>query len=356
MLRALTKTIDLTALSSNYDYIKKVCGKSQVMVVVKSDAYGHGMLRISKSLSQADGFSVACVSEAIALRHAGVTQKILILQGCYSEQEMENAKEYQLSVVCHNRHQLEWLKQIKGQGIEVWVKFDTGMHRLGFPVAEHAEVMECILNLSGLTAPPVLMSHFSCADDPSDATTRKQVKIFQKIHKCYKADNLLISLANSAAALRWEDLHHDWVRSGIAVYGCTPPNADEHDEHLTPVMTLIAPIIAIKDLKKGNTVGYGGEHVCQKNTRVGVIAIGYGDGYSRLTQDTPVWINGQYRRLVGRVSMDMIAIDLEDSDAQIGDTVELWGKNLSVATVAHSCGTIPYELLCSVSATGSVLS
>ena len=328
------------------------------MVVVKSDAYGHGLLRVSKALTEADGFAVACISEAIAMRRAGITQKILVLQGCYVESEVDSACEYGLSVVCHHQGQLEWLKRSKGRGIEVWIKFDTGMHRLGFAPESHAEVMFSVAKLSKLTSPPVMMSHFACADDWDEEYMQYQIEVFGNIISHYKSEGILISLANSAAALKQPDIHYDWVRSGIAIYGCPPLGTEiEYGDNLSTVMSLTAPVIAVKDLKKGNRIGYGGEHVCKKATRVGIVAAGYGDGYLRHAQSgTPVWIDGNCYPLVGRVSMDMIAVDLDDSDVRVGDVAELWGKNLSVSEVATHCDTIPYELLCSVSGTNSTLS
>lgn len=325
------------------------------MVVVKSDAYGHGLLRVSKALVGADGFAVACISEAVAMRREGITQKILVLQGCYAESEVGSAREYGLSVVCHHREQLEWLKHSKGEGVEVWIKFDTGMHRLGFTPGSHAEVMACVAKLPKLTSPPVLMSHFACADYWDEQYMRHQVDVFNKIVSCYRNKEFLISLANSATALKSPELHCDWVRSGIAVYGCPPPGTEtEHGDNFAMVMSLTAPVIAVKYLKKGSRIGYGGEYVCDKATRVGILAAGYGDGYLRHAKSgTPVWIDGSRYPLVGRVSMDMIEVDLGDSDVRTGDIAELWGKNLSVSEVATYCDTIPYELLCGVSGISS---
>ncbi len=355
MSRPLIKSIDLDSLVSNCAYMKKVCKDSRLMVVVKSDAYGHGLLQVSKALTEADGFAVACISEAIALRRAGIAQKILVLQGCSAESEADSAREYGLSVVCHHQAQLEWLKRSKGEGAEVWIKFDTGMHRLGFMPQSHAQVMAGVAQLSKLPSPPVLMSHFACADDWDEPYMRCQIDTFNKIISHYKEQEFLISLANSAAALKDPQLHGDWVRSGIAVYGCPPTGTDtEHGDHLSAVMSLTAPVIATKDLKQGSRIGYGGEYVCDKATRIGILAAGYGDGYLRRAQSgAPVWINGSRYPLVGRVSMDMAEVDLGDSDVRIGDIAELWGKNLPVSQVAAHCDTIPYELLCGVSGTSA---
>ena len=357
MLRLATKSIDLKGLVKNYDYIKGVCKGARVMAVVKSQAYGHGLTTVAKALSGADGFAVAQVGEAVALRRAGIEQKILVLQGCHTQSEMDRACEYELSLVCHRRDQLEWLKHAKGRGVDVWVKFDTGMHRLGFSPDSHAEVMASVLALPGLREPPVLMSHLACADERDPKHAREQIKILKDLHLHYRNRGLPASLANSAAALRWPDAHCDWVRSGIAVYGCAPPAVDAaHDGALVPVMSLTAPVIAVKELKKGARVGYGGTYVCQQPTRVGVIAAGYGDGYPRHARNgTPVWLGGRRHRLIGRVSMDMITVDLEDAGVDSGDVAELWGKNLPVAEVAACCDSIPYELLCGAGACANAL-
>ena len=357
MLRPLTKKIDLTALISNYKYMKSVCPNSGVMVVVKSNAYGHGLLRISKSLFEADGFCVACISEAILMRRSGISQKILVLQGCYSESEIKNAQEYNLSLVCHNEEQLDWIKRTKGKNLEIWAKFDTGMNRLGFPVQDHERIMQTLLELPSLETPPVIMSHFASADAEDDSYNQYQAEKFREIYQLYRSHGVQFSIANSAAALRHPEFQYDQVRSGIAIYGYAPENTGNHHRgKLTPVMSLNAPIIAIKEVKKGDRIGYESKYVCKKSMRVGVVAIGYGDGYLRsANSETMVWINGRLHYLIGRVSMDMIQVDLEDAKVQVGDEVELWGKNLLVSQVAGSHKTIPYELLCSVSSAETVL-
>lgn len=350
MSRPLLKAIDIAALRANYDYIKSLCHSSRLMAVIKSNAYGHGMIEVANALPHADGFAVACVAEGMSLRQHGIQQKILVLQGPNCASEIDQAVAHHLAIVCHEPCQLEWIRQRQGEGIEeLWVKFDTGMHRLGFAADQHAAVMSAVLGLSKLATPPVLMSHLANADCVDIDSMKEQQRIFDQIGNQY--EGLPRSLANSGAALRDTDLHYDWVRSGLALYGCLPPNTQQHDGKLQPVMTLTAPVISIKDLNAGDRIGYGSTYTCTKAMRIAILSAGYGDGYPRHAQNgTPVWINGKICPIVGRVSMDMLAIDITNHPVQLGDQAELWGKQLAVSEVATHCDTIPYELLCAMTA------
>ena len=345
VVRALVKSLDRKALAANCGYLRRVCAASRLMAVVKADAYGHGLVETVRALPEADGFAVACVAEGLALRRAGVPQKILVLQGCRDAREFARAHEAGLALVVHRERQLEWL-EARG-AVETWIKFDTGMHRLGFAPDSHARIVARVLAVKNLPHPPVLMSHLACADDQDDDYTRRQIDQFDAVCRCYREHGLQASLANSAAALRLPETRRDWVRAGLAIYGVTPPRCDGHGPHLKPAMRLCAPVVAVRRCQAGDRVGYGGDYTCRAPTRVAIVAAGYGDGYPRhAASGTPVWLAGARRPLLGRVSMDMIAVDVTGADVEAGAVAELWGDHLPVAEVAAHCATIPYELLC----------
>ncbi|MXX98812.1 MAG: alanine racemase [Gammaproteobacteria bacterium] len=356
MIRSLTKHLDIQALKNNYDYMRQICTSAKVVAVIKSEAYGHGLLRVAKALEHADGLAVACVSEGIALRRAGVTQKIIVLQGGHELQDIELARTYNLTLVVHCQRQISGMQQSNCQGIECWIKFDTGMHRLGFDWSQHETVISEILKLRGLASPPVLMSHFCCADS-DEAHTRMQLQKFEELCACYEKEGVQASIANSAAALSLSESHKDWVRVGLAVYGVTAKNSlSKHKKNLKPVMHLTAPVIAIRDFEKGDRLGYNGEYVCAKKTRAAIIGTGYGDGYPwHAASGTPVWVSGKRCRIAGHISMDMITVDATGVDLVVGDNAELWGEHIAVSEVAEHASTIPYELLCSVSSTATTL-
>ncbi len=349
MARPLVKSLDTAALAVNCDYLQGVCGKARLMAVVKADAYGHGLVETARALGAADGFAVACVGEAVALRLAGVSHKILVLQGCRDAHEYGLAREHGLALVVHRERQIAWSRDAGG-GVELWLKFDTGMHRLGFPPASHSRIVPGVLDMKGLPSPPVLMSHLACADDADADADRGQIKAFDEICSHYRRHGLLASLANSAATLRLPETHKDWVRVGIALYGAPPLHCDErHRAGLKPAMRLTAPVIAVRDFDRGDRIGYGGDYVCRKPMRAAIVAAGYGDGYPRHAESgTPVWLAGARRPLAGRVSMDMLTVDISGADVEAGEVAELWGPNLPVTEVAAHCSTIAYELLCSV--------
>ena len=356
MIRSLSKHLDIQALKNNYDYMQKVGASAKVIAVIKSEAYGHGLLRVAKALEQADGFAVACVSEGTALRRAGITQKIIALQGAHGLQEIELARAYNLTLVVHCQRQIDGLQQSNCEGLECWVKFDTGMHRLGFHRSEHKTVVPSLLKLRGLAAPPVIMSHFCCADD-DEKYTQTQLQRFEELCACYEGEGLHASIANSAAALSLPEAHKDWIRTGLAVYGVTAKGISlKHKRKLKPVMHLTAPVIAVRDFEKGDRLGYNGEYICKKKTHAAIIGTGYGDGYPwHAKSGTPVWLSGKRCHIAGNVSMDMITVDATGVDLSVGDSAELWGEHISVSEVAENASTIPYELLCSVSSTATTL-
>jgi len=348
-IRTATALIDFKALDNNYRVTKSYAPNSKVLAVLKANAYGHGLELIAQALPQADAFGVARIDEAIALRHAGIKQPIVLLEGFFSSDELTLLSEYNLDTVIHNIEQLNALASANIKSlISVWLKIDTGMHRLGIAPDDVSSFTQILKRSKNVKRGIVFMSHLGCADDINNPSTTLQLQLFKQLttseNKC--------SLANSAAICAWPDTHFDWVRPGLMLYGVSPMLApNKAYKALQPVMTLKSGIISIRKIAKGNSVGYGAAWTSNKATYIAVIAIGYGDGYPRHAENgTPVYINGRIVSLVGRVSMDMITVDLgEQLIDKVGDEATLWGVNLPVEEVAKYATTIPYELLCNIS-------
>lgn len=349
--------IDLDALQTNYLLVKSLAPQAKLLAMIKSNAYGHGIIKIAQALPMADAFAVATLGEAITLRNAAIHQRIVLLPGFFEPAELSLIVHHDIDIVVHQYEQLAVLEKISlPHPLRVWLKIDTGMHRLGFSCEQAQRVYERLMECGSVAKPIVAMSHFAEADDEfKAATTRRQLAEFNQATQGMK---VLKSIAHSAGILTCADSHFDWVRPGLLLYGVSPMLADK-DNHaisspqgnmLQPVMTLQARLIAINSLRKGECVGYGGTWTCDEDMQVGVVSIGYGDGYPRHAQSgTPVLINDRLCPLVGRVSMDFLTIDLRPCpQAKIGDTVTLWGRGLPIATVAKHAGTIPYELTCHV--------
>ena len=319
------------------------------MAIVKADAYGHGLVRVAQTLSSADAFGVACLEEAEQLRKSGIEQAIVLLEGPYSESELIRICDLKLDMVIHHHTQVEMLEKTAVQGFtQIWVKVDSGMHRLGFLPDELSAIWQRLENISAIKKPLRLMSHLATANQPGNAMTHRQLTLFRQLNEAYQAQT---SLANSAAILAWPDSLGDWVRPGLLLYGVSPLDHTTNTEHdLKPVMTLASELISVKTIGKGETVGYGDTWVCPQDMPVGVVAAGYGDGFPRhAATGTPVLVNGQRVSVIGNVSMDMLTVDLrEQAKAKVGDTVELWGANLSIEEIARHADTIPYEILCGV--------
>ncbi len=347
MKRAAFARINLVHLKNNLAAIRKLANSSKVMAVVKADAYGHGMLEICNSLSDADAFSVAYVNEALVLRANGIKQPILALQGFSSPNDLQNAIEHNIQVVIHHPEQLKILKSISNTvSLDVFVKIDTGMHRLGFAPQEFNNIFAELKSFLSPKSKIRLMTHLACADEVDNAATQQQLEQFELVTKDTSCEQ---SIANSAGILAWPQSHRDWVRPGLILYGINPMqnlNISPPIE-LHPVMSLHAPLISIKPCKKGEKVGYGGDFCCPSDMVIGIIAIGYADGYPRhLNSTSYVFIGAKQVPIVGRISMDMIAIDLTAMDTRVGEIVELWGENILVSEVAQHAETISYELLC----------
>lgn len=349
MTRAAKAHIDLHAFQHNLSRVREQAPDSKVIAVIKANGYGHGLVTAARALRDADAFAVARLEEAVCLREEGFAKPILLLEGISDERELAVASDRNLELVVHNGRQLELLEASRAkERFRIWVKVDTGMHRLGFLPEQLEDVWQRLLRCSALKGSPVIMTHLANADVRGDARTQTQLEIFSRISRGMVAS---LSIANSGAILSLPESHQQWVRPGIMLYGASPfDQGRAAQEGLLPVMTLSTRIISVKQCRAGDQVGYGGEWSCPEDMPVGVAAIGYGDGYPRHARaGTPVLVNGQRMPLIGRVSMDMITLDLRGQpDVEIGDPVILWGEGLPVEEVAQHASTIAYELLCHV--------
>ena len=350
LARPLRARIHLDAVRHNYRQAKHLASRSRALAVIKANGYGHGAVALAQALAdEADGFAVACVDEALELRESGIRNPILLLEGVFHPDEIALVDQAGLWMVVHCREQLDWVLAARpARSLDCWLKMDSGMHRVGLApgdfAASHARLAAC-----PHVGKVVAMSHFARADEPAHPYTAHQLAVFAQ---GLAGLSLPRSLANSAAILAWPRTHGDWIRPGLMLYGLSPlPGADPHAADLRPAMTLESALIAVRNLQPGEPIGYGGRFVCDRPTRVGVAAIGYADGYPRHARDgTPIAVNGQRTRLIGRVSMDMITLDLTDlPDARPGDPVELWGTTISAHAVAEASDTIAYQLFTGVS-------
>jgi len=341
MSRPARITIDVEALRHNIRVLRGHHG-GRVLAVLKANAYGHGALACAQSLADADGFAVAFGDEAKALRATGVHAPLLVLEGVFSVAELRTASLESWWVVVHHEEQLAMIERcpLPAAALNVWLKLDSGMHRCGFDPqafrAAHARLMR-----SGKVSSITLMSHFARADECDSEFTHEQIASFDRATAGLPGPR---SLANSAGVLCWPAARRDWARCGIGLYGAgIRPHGD-----LRPAMRATSEIVATRDVAAGESVGYGGRFVATRSTRVGLVAFGYGDGYPRSAADgTPVAAGAQTAPLIGRVSMDMLTVDLTDlPSAGVGTEVELWGRKVAVDDIAARAGTIGYEVLC----------
>jgi len=350
MTPAAYAVLDLDAVRHNLSKVRQCAPNAKVMAVIKANGYGHGLLRMAAALQDVDAFAVARVDEGIQLRKAGFKNRIAVLEGFAGAEELGELMHYQMDTVVHCCDQLDILDEAKtapGQ-IPVWLKLDTGMNRLGFKATEFSSVYKRLSQCTLVKQPVSLMTHFASADDVNDGKTLKQINLFNERLAGFSGER---SLGNTAGMLGCEQSLSDWVRPGIMLYGISPfPDSTGRKLGLKPVMALHSRLIAVKQIDAGDTVGYGGSWICPKPTTLGVVAIGYGDGYPRhVKAGTPVLVNGKRVPLIGRVSMDMMTVDLENQpDAKPGDPVTLWGEGLPVEEIAHWADTIPYTLVCGV--------
>ena len=347
-MRPAQALIDLAALRHNYQLARQ-CSGGKALAVVKADAYGHGAVICAQALqAEADGFAVACIEEALELRAAGITQPILLLEGFFEASELALIDQHQLWCVVHSLWQLDAIEQARlSRPLQVWLKLDSGMHRVGlFPEQYQAAYRR--LQASGKVDKIVLMSHFARADELDCPRTEEQLAVFNAAREGLQAQ---VSLRNSPAILGWPQVPSDWVRPGIMLYGATPfEQAQTLAAQLKPVMTLQSKIIGVRELPAGEPVGYAARFVAERPTRVGVVAMGYADGYPRhAPTGTPVAVDGQLTRIIGRVSMDMLTVDLTDlPQTGLGSRVELWGAQVLASDVAAQAQTIPYQIFCNL--------
>ncbi len=349
-MRATRAIIDTTALTGNLRRIRSLAPGRKVWGVVKANAYGHGLGETGHALRHhVDGFGVACVEEAVVLRGQGIKAPVLLLEGLFDSAELSVAERLDLELVVHSDYQVEALMAYKARRpLRVWVKMNSGMNRLGFPPARFREVVKLLAGCAHVAQPVNLMTHFANADAPPEEGTEQQWQRFEEQAAGLSGE---VSAANSAAILQFPKALGDWVRPGLLLYGVSPlPNTTGQDLGLAPVMTLESRVIARHRLQPGDAVGYGFAWRAERATDIGIVAIGYGDGYPRhARQGTPVWVGHRRCPLVGRVSMDMIAVDLgPNAKDPIGERAVLWGKELPVEEVAQWADTIPYELLCGI--------
>ena len=349
--------IRLGALQKNLSVIRRAAPDAKVMAVIKANAYGHGMVEVARSLEGVDAFAVARLPEALRLRESGIIAPIVLLSGVQSAAELDAAIQQGFEVVVHCIEQVDLLEACRGGQAVAWLKFDTGMNRLGFDPTMADELI-ARLRRAGAVGELRLMTHLASADEEGSAITREQFERFRRIVDGFAGD---VSLANTAATMGWTEAANarahfgfkgkHWIRPGIALFGISPFEGQTAAElGLTPVMHFQSRLIAVKPLREGARVGYKQRYQNQADTLIGIISAGYGDGYTRhFRSGTPVLANGRRVPLIGHVSMDMIAVDLgADAADKVGDVVTLWGDGLPVEEVAPWANAIPYELVCGV--------
>jgi alanine racemase len=347
MSRPAQITIDLTALQHNLRQVRLMSPGAAVLAMVKSNAYGHGIERIAKALPDVEALGVASLEEGLQLRQAGVKNPIVLMEGLFNVNELPQAVANNFTLIVHHLPQVEMLEQNPhiATPLSVWLKIDTGMHRLGVKPSEVKAIYHRLEAARAVKKPIGLMTHLASADSNERAHTLQQIELFNSFTKEFPGPR---SLANSAGILAWPSAHAEWIRPGIMLYGASPLSGRRGVEHhLYPVMELSSELIAIHELSKGERIGYGGTWICPEDMRIGVVGIGYGDGYPHhVKSGATVLVNGRPCPLVGKVAMDMLTVDLRtQQESKIGDPVLLWGSGLPVEVVAEYGETNAYELL-----------
>lgn len=355
MIRLLRALIDTAALRHNLGTIRAYAPGSKVMAVIKANAYGHGLVSTALALGDADAFAVARLEEGVALRAAGVRAPIVLLEGVFNAEQLTEAAHHHFELVVHDPLQIKLLEAHRGARFVVWIKMDTGMNRLGFRPEAFAPALA---RLRALTVPALelrVMTHLARADERNEPMTLDQIGKFEATLAAAGLTGehrLATSIGNSAGTLAHPRAHGDWVRPGLALYGVSPfADATAGKHGLKPVMTLETTVLTVREVKRGETVGYAGAWRAERDSSIAILAAGYGDGLPRhLANGTPVLVAGARYPLVGRVSMDMIAVDVTGaSKVTAGSKAVIWGEGLPVEEVAAHAETIPYELLCGVS-------
>jgi alanine racemase len=347
MSRATVATIHLGALRRNLARVRELSDGAQVMAVIKADGYGHGLERVARALRGADAFGVAALGDGLRLRAAGIAGRIVVLGGPDEVADLAELRRLQLDAVIHHEAQLRWLEADRDpRPLRVWLKIDTGMHRLGFDPQVAAATVARLRGLSNVHADIVLMTHFAASDEFDKPITAAQIERFGAATRELAGER---ALANSAAVLGWPAARGDWVRVGGLLYGLSVIEGKSGaDLGFEPAMTLATRLVSVKHVRTGEAIGYAGTWRCPEDMPIGVAAIGYGDGYPRsVGGDAPVLVRGVRAPIVGRVSMDLITLDLRGvPGAQVGDAVVLWGRDLPIEEIAARAGTISYDLAC----------
>lgn len=346
-MRAPRATIDSSALRHNLAVVRRLAPASRVMAIIKANAYGHGLVACARALATADAFGVARLEEGLALRAANVAAPIVLLEGVFNQDELQAAARERFEIVVHTFEQIAMLEAERSAAqFNVWLKIDTGMNRLGFRPEDLASAWQRLQQLAPRSLR--LMTHLASAEARDGSMTLEQIDSFEALTVGYAVER---SIANSAGLILWDNARVDWVRPGLMLYGISPiPNVLASDLDLRPAMTLATQLISVRRVPLGETVGYGGIWSASRNSTIGIAAVGYGDGYPRnMRSGTPVLVSGEETVIVGRVSMDMIAIDVTDLNAKVGDAVTLWGEGLPAERIAPYADTIPYELVCGIS-------
>ncbi len=351
MTQLIRAIIDSSALKSNLRQIRAKAPGSRVMAVVKANAYGHGLVPTALALPETDAFAVARLEEGIALRDAGIGQQIVLLEGVFSQEQLAEAARQRFEIVVHDPMQIALLERSTAEHrFVVWLKVDTGMNRLGFRAENFGAVLARVQALATPPAEVRLMTHLARADERDCPMTRVQLERFRSLTHGL---GLARSIGNSAGILGWDDAHGEWIRPGLALYGISPfPRESSAGFGLIPVMTLASTVITVRYVPRGESVGYGGAWVAPRDSRIAIVAGGYGDGLLRsLSTGAPVLVNGRRAPLVGRVAMDMIAVDVSElPEVEVGTRCVLWGRGLEISELAAHAGTVAYELLCGVRA------
>lgn len=346
MPRPISATIDLGALRHNLGVARHRAPRSCAFAVIKANAYGHGLLRAARAMRDAEGFALLELDAAVQLREAGYRQRIAVLEGMFEVRDVPAMAAHKIATVVHSAEQIKMLRELAPDAaLDVMLKINTGMNRLGFNPAEAPAALAALKSNPGV-AQVTLMTHFSTADDARGVAWQ-----MAEFERAARGLELPRSLANSAAIIRYPETHCDWVRPGIMLYGCSPfPEVTALELGLKPAMTLASELIAVRQLKRGDAVGYGGIYTADRDMRIGVVACGYADGYPRHAPNgTPVAVDGRLTGTVGRVSMDMLCVDLSGlPEAAVGSRAVLWGEGNPVEHVASAAGTVGYELLCAL--------
>ncbi len=353
----------LDNIKHNIKIIKAKAGNAKILAVIKANAYGHGALKIAKELDQDPNIAAFAVSrfpEAQALNKAGVNKQVILLEGVLDKEQLQNCSCSNNIITIESYEGLELLKQVSlDSKINIWLKFNTGMNRLGFNYQDSKSVfneVENLIRVNKIYNNYVVMTHFADADNSKSDFTNKQLKIFNEIIETNELRNkshVQLSAANSAGIFAWPDSHFDWVRPGISLYGASPVSSlSAQDLGLKPALQFTSKVIRLRTVKKGEFVGYNCSWQAPRDSLIAIVACGYGDGYPRVYHnDRFVWINDKRCHIIGNISMDMMAVDCSSFDREnisVGDIVELWGNKISIDEVAKTHHTISYDLSCKI--------